>query len=145
MEPFKFKVGRPPKFCEEICTAIIKSVSDLLPLKIAAEENGVHYETLRAWINEGLEDLMANNWTEKAQFSVALKKEVANSMRLLSKRVRGGCDGWQGSAWILERRWWKYWSSKVADLDFNERLTALENDHKQKDLSNGNLESSEKK
>jgi hypothetical protein len=119
--------GRPPIFGPQICADIIKSVKDLLPLKICAEENGIHYETLRAWINEGIDDLLAGNVTEKAKFSVAMKKEVANSMRNLLKIIGKGKNGWQGSAWILERRWWKYWSSKVADMEFDERLTELEN------------------
>lgn len=128
--------GRPPKFCPELCAAILKSVSDCLPLKLCAEENGIHYDTLRVWVNEGLQDILDGKLTEKGRFSVRLKKTSADSMRILLERVRGAEQGWQGSAWILERRWWKHWSNKAADLDFNERLSKLESEHR-KGISNG--------
>jgi len=129
-------VGRPPKFCPELCDAILKSASDCLPLTLCAEENGIHYDTLREWVNEGLQDILDNKLTEKARFSVAFKKTAADSMRILLERVRGADQGWQGSAWILERRWWKHWSNKAADLDFNERLSKLESEQR-KGNSNG--------
>lgn len=130
--------GRPTKFNQEICDGILKSVQDCLPLKLCAEENGIHYDTLREWINEGIEDIKNEQYdTDKAKFSVAMKKGVGDRQRLLLEKIASGENGWQGSAWILERRWWKYWSNKAADIDFNERLTALENEGKHKDSIDG--------
>lgn len=131
------KEGRPPKFSKEVCNGILNSINDCLPLKLCAEENGIHYDTLRVWIIEGQEDIKnGNSDSEKAKFSVAMKKGIGKVQRLLLAKIGEGNNGWQGSAWILERRWWKYWSHKAADIDFNERLTALENEGKNKDMDN---------
>jgi len=134
-------VGRPTKFTPERCQAIINSVSDGMPYEISANENGIHRDTLTRWLRQGAFDLLSENDTEHSQFFCNIKKAVGKTMRDLLRVVRAGDVGWQGSAWILERRWWKHWSNKVADIDFNERLTALENEGKNKDVDNGKVES----
>lgn len=128
MATIQFKPGRPPTFSPELCESIIADVKKAIPYHLAAEANGIHANTLGYWLRQGKADLENNESTEKAQFYCNVKKAIKEVLDELLAKIRVGGNGWQGSAWILERRWWKDWSSKVADLDFNERLTKLENE-----------------
>lgn len=136
MTKTSFCVGAPHKFTEETCKKIILDIKKSLPYHVVAESNGIHYNTFAYWLRQGRDDIENNKSTEKSQFYCEVKKAVKEVMDELLEKIRNGTNGWQGSAWILERRWWKDWSSKVADLDFNERLSALENEQKNKDGNN---------
>ena len=122
----KRNVGRPPKFTPERRQAILESIADRIPYEIAAEANGICEETLYAWIRDGRADLKEGIDSEHAQFSEAIKKTEQEKIREHLDSIRSKPERWQADAWILERRWWKYFSPSAAIIEFNQRLEKME-------------------
>jgi hypothetical protein len=42
-------------------------------------------------------------WRKESEFSGAIKRATAQRLLLLLKRIEAGEQGWQGTAWALER------------------------------------------
>lgn len=120
------RIGRPSKFTPERRAKIIESISNYVPYEIAAEANGICDETLYAWIREGREDVSNNISSEKAAFSEAIKYAEQNKISQHANKIASGVDKWQADAWLLERRWWKYFSGNVPIREMSQRLDELE-------------------
>jgi len=118
--------GRPPKFNPERCAAIISSISKRVPYEIAAEANGITFQTLYNWLNDGERDIANDVHSEKAVFFEAIKK--AEEARIIKhmENIDAGIDKWQGQAWILERRWHNQFGNNAMVKEMNERLDKLE-------------------
>lgn len=132
--------GRPTKFTTERCQAIVLSISKGVPYQIAAEANGIGEETLYGWIRQGMKDINAGLDTEFSKFSETIKRAEEIKIARHLETIQDKPDRWQADAWILERRWWKHFSSSAAVIDFNKRLSKMENGD-----PNGEVEGSEKK
>lgn len=120
-------LGRPTKFTPERCKAIIADIIRTIPYELAAEANGICEDTLYEWLKIGKQHLKEGNDSDYARFSESIKKAERDKMVVNLNQVEGGADKWQANAWILERRWWKHFSSSAPVIDFNKRLSKMEN------------------
>lgn len=129
------------KFTQPVCEAILKDIGDEVPYQIACESHGVHYNTFTNWVRLGTKELEeGKNQGYYAQFLVALRNVQKKSIRYHVSRASDSEKGHRGSEWILERRHWKYFSPKVAEIEFNERLDKLERKRAEEDGSEENKE-----
>lgn len=119
--------GRPSKFTPERCTAIIDAISHRIPYEMAAEANGICLDTLYEWLTIGKKHRMEGITSDYTIFSEAIK-------RAEMEKVRGHCDmiaakpeRWQADAWLLERRWYKYFGANAQVNELNQKLDRLLN------------------
>lgn len=134
------KVGRPDKFTPERRKAIINDISNAIPYEYAAEANGISEETLYAWLRKAKSHYSEGIDTDYTQFSEAIKKAERNRIQSHQQKVSDKEDKWQADAWMLERRWWKHFSSSAPIVDFNKRLKRME-----QGVSDDKVDSSEEK
>jgi hypothetical protein len=120
--------GRPTKFTPDRIHAIILDIAHCIPHKLAAESNGICEDTLYSWINKGMEDLKNDIDSDYAKFSVSIKRAETSRIRTHIGNIAERVDKWQADAWILERRWWKYYGQSAAVIEMQKRLERLEND-----------------
>jgi hypothetical protein len=90
--------GRPASITPEIQAEIIACISDGLSRGGAARCTGT---TLRSIKRLEKRD---------AAFRHSLKKAEAMFERTHLKRIASGCQGWQSSSWLLERKLWMRYS-----------------------------------
>lgn len=114
--------------------AILESISNRIPYELAAEANGICEDTLYEWLKRGKQDLAAGNDTEYARFSESLKKIEQLKCAQHLEKIASNVDRWQADAWILERRWWQYFSPNAALIEFNKKLNKLEKDSSTSEL-----------
>lgn len=120
----------PRKQTPEIFNGLLKSISKRIPYAIAAYANGIHEDTLYEWIKRGKKDIGENLDTPLAKFVLSLHKIEQKRISGHLSKIRNNVERWQADAWILERKWWKYYSSAAPVLEFEERLKRLESEDK---------------
>lgn len=118
--------GRPDKFTPETRANILDSIAHHIPYELAAEANGISERTLYYWLSRGEEDEEAGILSEYAIFLQELKNTEQKKIREHLDCIDSKPERWQANAWILERRWWKYFSSNTAVIQFNKKLEKLE-------------------
>ena len=120
------KLSANCKFTPEIAKAIVNDISNRIPYALAAEANGICEDTLYEWINRGKRDKKEGIESGFATFSESIKKtelkKIREHMEVIAEREKN----WQAHAWILERRWYKYFSPNAPILEFERRLKQLE-------------------
>lgn len=119
--------GRPSKFTPERRGAIIDAISHRVPYEMAAEANGISLETLYAWLRTGKEHRDKNIESDYTIFSEALKRAEMTKVREHTDMIAAKPERWQADAWLLERRWHKYFGPNAQVNELNERLDKLEN------------------
>lgn len=132
------------KFSDERCAAILKSISNRVPYKLAAQANGICEDTLYDWLKRGLNDSEAGKDTKHARFSESLKKIEEQTLIGHLDKINNAVDRWQAHAWILERRWWWMFSANAALVEMDKRIERLnKKQHLGVDDGNSNTESTE--
>jgi hypothetical protein len=93
-------VGRKPKIDDGVVTAICKALEIGVPLRFAAESNGVSESTVHEWLRRG-------DAGEKpyADFSAAATRARAKAVLNLTTIALGGGKGSSAAQWFLERRY----------------------------------------
>ena len=117
--------GRPLKFTPERRASIIDAISHRIPYEMAAEANGISLETLYAWLRTGKEHSDNNIESDYTIFSEALKRSEMQKVREHTDMIAAKPERWQADAWILERRWHKYFSANAALNELNEKMDKL--------------------
>lgn len=118
--------GRPSKFTPERQQAIIDAINARIPYELAAEGNGICASTLYEWIAMGRKDISEGIDSEYAIFSEAIKKAEMCRVMQHSNNIAQRPERWQADAWILERRWYKYYGPNAQLNELNERLARLQ-------------------
>lgn len=113
------------KFNEERCAGILKSIKNRVPYKLSAQANGIHEDTLYSWINKGLDHTQCDMDTPYSRFAQNLKKIEEETMIEHLNKINDAVDRWQSHAWILERRWWRYFSPSAAIIELDKRIEKL--------------------
>ena len=126
----KEPVGRPTKFTPERTAAIIDAIAHRVPYELAAEANGISAETLYEWLRIGKKHRNECIDSEHAKFSEALKRAEMTKVREHTEVIAARPERWQADAWLLERRWYKYFGANAQVNELNERLARLEEDGK---------------
>lgn len=119
-------IGRPSKFTAERRTLIIDAISHRIPYEYAAEANGIAESTLYDWLNTARIHQLQGIETDYTIFSEAIKRAEMTRIREHSDMIAAKPERWQADAWILERRWPKYYSSNAQLNELNQRLAKLE-------------------
>lgn len=131
------EAGRPIKYTPERLAAILKSISNRIPYELAAEANGIRECTLYAWINQGWDEKEQGLDTPLAKFSEDIKDIEQQRIARHLDKMDANVERWQSDAWILERRWFKYFGANVQLKEMDERLKKMEELLKQKESGNG--------
>ncbi len=117
--------GRPSKFTPERCGAIIDAISHRIPYEMAAEANGITGTTLYAWLKTGREHAEKGIDSPYSVFSEALKKAEMQKVREHTDMIAAKPERWQADAWLLERRWYKYFGANAQLNELNQKLDIL--------------------
>lgn len=118
--------GRPTKFTPERRAAIIDAIYHRIPYELAAKANGIHEATLYDWLRTADVDAANNITSEYTIFSEEIKRAEMRRMREHVDLIAERPERWQADAWILERRWGKYFGPNAYIQELSERLNALE-------------------
>jgi hypothetical protein len=118
--------GRPPKYTPERLNGILTAISKRVPYELAAEGNGICEDTLYDWINTGKRDRAAGIDSVLAKFSEDIKNTEMKRVIYHLESIDEKPKNWQADAWILERRWWKHFSSSAPVVEFEKRLRKME-------------------
>lgn len=112
-----------PLFTEERKEVIFNGLKKGMSYRLSSERAGVHLETFRGWVYQGLTDMLACLDTEYVKFVKDIR-EIEGSMveNCFNKLLENGA----GCQWILEKRFWKDYTSQAAIEDFDARLKELE-------------------
>lgn len=118
--------GRPSKFTPERRASIIDAISHRIPYEMAAEANGISLSTLYEWLKIGNDQREQGIETEYTIFSEALKRAEMQKVREHTDMIAAKPERWQADAWLLERRWYKYFGPNAQINELNQRLDKLE-------------------
>jgi NDP-sugar pyrophosphorylase family protein len=127
------------KFVKERINAILEDMKTSIPYAIVAEKNGVAARTLFEWLARGRKELADNLDTNYARFAVDVKNIEFNVLKRHINEIENKADKWQANAWMLERRWQKYYSSSAALIEIERRITELEEQGQSVDISKEDL------
>jgi hypothetical protein len=95
------KPGRPTKLTPELAAGFCAAIEQGATYEIAAGSVGVRRSTVYNWLKAG----EAEDDGDHAEFLDAVKGAEARCALAALVLVRGGLQGWQGPAWLLERRY----------------------------------------
>lgn len=115
------------KFSQPVCEAILKDIADEIPHEISCEANGVGYSTFKNWLSLGRIDQELGKETHYSRFLAAVRNVQRKKVKSHLNNIEETEKGHKGSEWILERAYWRYFSSKVGEIELNERVEKLEN------------------
>lgn len=104
------QLGRPVKFTPEVQQEIVRLVAEGNYLEVACQAAGVTSRLVRHY-RKMWED-GDPSVSHLDDFFSALKKALALAESSSLRRIRSGVEGWQGSAWFLERRYPKRWAKR---------------------------------
>jgi len=119
-------IGRPSKFTPERCADIISAISRRAPYQLAAEANGISERTLFYWMELGASHLEEGKDSEYSMFLQSIKRAEMQKVIEHTDIIAARPERWQADAWLLERRWYKYFGASVPVIELNERLDRLE-------------------
>lgn len=95
--------GRPSKlYDQEVRDKILEAMKLGLADQDAAAYAGIDYTTFYRWQKAAEEDETGES--AEAEFCKMVKREQAVGLVAIHRRVLEGESGWQGSAWLAERR-----------------------------------------
>ncbi len=118
-------IGRPSKFTPERRAAIINDISRRIPYELAAEANGICEATLYDWLNTGRAHQLQGIDSEFTKFSESVKRAELNRVLEHTDMIAVKPERWQADAWLLERRWPKYFGNNVLLKELNERMNQI--------------------
>lgn len=118
--------GRPTKLTQEMHDKIVENVKKVFVLRHVAGLSEINVDSIYEWLNRAKEDRKSGIETIYTKFSDALKKAQAEAVQFLVGEICIRPNNWQANAWILERCFRKDFSSNAAEIEFRERLDAIE-------------------
>ena len=118
-------LGRPSKFTPERRAKIISDISKRIPYELAAEANGICEATLYDWLNTGKAHQLAGIESDYTAFSESIKRAELNRVLDHVDFICSSPERWQAHAWVLERRWPKYFGNNVLLKELNERMNLI--------------------
>ncbi len=125
IEYTKEPIGRPSKFTPERRASIIDAISHRIPYEMAAEANGISGSTLYEWLKIGNDQREQGMETDYTIFSEALKRAEMQKVREHTDMIAAKPERWQADAWLLERRWYKYFGANAQLNEMNQKLDQL--------------------
>lgn len=126
------------KFTPDRIDSILKDINNGIPYEIAAINNGIADRTFYEWVEQGKLDLYHEIESDHAKLAQALYKIKTFHIKNHLLSITSSEKGHKGSEWYLERAYWKNFSSKVAEIEFNERISKLERKQNGKEMDSSN-------
>ena len=96
--------GRPTKLTPSMSQTIIAFLKGGVSYTGCAKAVGIDEKSIYNWLQRGESDYNDCVDTEHSKFFLAFKEAEANLEYKLTTRLMDGETGWQGSAWLLERK-----------------------------------------
>jgi transposase-like protein len=118
-------IARNSKFTPERRAKIINDISRRIPYELAAEANGICEATLYDWLNTGKAHQLQGLDTEYTKFSESIKRAELDRVLEHTDMIAAKPERWQADAWMLERRWPKYFGNNVLLKELNERMNLM--------------------
>lgn len=134
--------GRPSKFTPERCAAIIDAIYHRIPYELAAEANGICLDTLYEWLKIGRAHKKERITSDYSVFSDSLKRAEMQRIREHTEMIAAKPERWQADAWLLERRWYKYFGPNAQLNELQQKLDKLEDAQNEKKDEKGSEEDS---
>ena len=97
-------MARKSTLNEQLIEELCKWVADDVPFRFCAEGCGVLYPTFIHWMKKGESDFDNGVESLEAELFDRVKKTYASVVRESVKIIRTKPMGWQGQAWIRQRR-----------------------------------------
>jgi hypothetical protein len=98
--------GRPTKRTPEITAQIAQAIADGLNDTFVCDLVGITCETL-------------GQWRKNREFSLAIKTAEAARLQKRLQRIESGQEGWQGTAWFVERKYPRDWARPELQVAMN--------------------------
>lgn len=127
------------KFKPEIVKAILRDIEQNVPYKIAALARGVHESTFHKWLTIGADDLLAGKASDHAKLIESLNEIKSKRIKNLTHKVEKGKHGHKGAEFILEKVFWKHFSSGGQNRELIEKLEKIEVMLKNKEKEEDNV------
>lgn len=139
------------KLDQETINKILAHISNGVPYKHSAEAEGVAYSTFKSWVAQGGCDLEHYKSTIYTQLVASLRQiEIFNISNCI-RDIRESEKGHKGKEWVLEHVFFKYFGARAGEIEFAERIEALESKQRNQnqvqgaDAKNGEIDHTEAK
>lgn len=118
-------MARPSKLNEELIMKFYDEISEGLPICYTCDLLEINTSTYEDWMKKGEEDDNQNVDSMYATFSRTIKKAYAYFIQDSKNRIRQGVQGWQGTAWWLERTNNKFMPKQQIQADDEGKVTVV--------------------
>lgn len=118
-------MARPSILNQELIDKMAAEIADGLPIVYACDLFSVTEQSYYNWMNQGKLDFESGNDTIYATFFDTIKKSCAQYIVDAKKRIHSGVQGWQGTAWWLERTNPKFMPKQQIQADDDGKVTVV--------------------
>lgn len=115
-----------PKFTKTVRNNILKAIGKRMHYEVAAEASGITHGMLMDWMDRGQNDIENNIISDYARFFVDVRDKEMQLMCSHLENISNKVKKWKADAWILERRWPKYYGNNALLQDLTDRINLLE-------------------
>lgn len=130
-------MARPSLLTEDLIEKMSAEIADGLPICYACDLFSVTEQSYFNWMEQGKHDFENNIDSIYATFFDSIKKSCAQFIVDAKKRIKSGIQGWQGTAWWLERTNNKFMPKQQIQADDDGKVNVIIGG-KIKDIKNGN-------
>ncbi len=111
-EPPKHAGGRPSEMTPTVVEKMLEGIALGMALVDVAAFAGKHRNSIHNWISAAEKAVADGSATEdQVEFLGNVNKAQHDGQLCRLKRIQSGDPGWQGSAWIQERRYARQWAA----------------------------------
>jgi hypothetical protein len=129
----KNATGRPSKLTEELIEKLEIILEDPTSVGLTDEdfmiELGLSDQTMRNWLNP---DYIGADVELKNKFFWLIKRMRVSQKRNIVARIQEGDSGWQGSAWIGERKFDEFNITRKVENNTNLKIKEVDEEKKKK-------------
>ena len=130
-------MARPTILNEELINQMAAEIADGLPKCYTCDLFGVIESTFDGWMERGLQDYRDEIDSIYSTLWTAIKKAHAQHINECKKKIKSGIQGWQGTAWWLERTNPFFMPKQQIQADDDGKVNVIIGG-KVKDIKNGN-------
>lgn len=112
----------PLKISKEIIEIILQDMADGVPYQQATVANGVSITTWHQWIKQGTQDLMYDVDTLEKYLVQSKARIECEEIKTCRENILNSEKGHPGAQWVLERKYWRHYSSSAANIDLAEDI-----------------------
>lgn len=113
------------KLTEELIAGMSEKIADGIPVCYTCDFFNIHETTYEAWMKQGEQDFLDEQETLYSALYRAIKKSYAQHIINATARIKSGVQGWQGTAWLLERTNPKYMPKQQIQADDDGKVTVV--------------------